>query len=143
MISFPKSDQFCKVFTATAALSQDGTYTLIVSTADEGQVKEISEKAAHCLQCSADQVTISALRNTSHETAVSAALQACRELKTQMSEAAARLLQCNASELLFERQGLRRLWTGQVASSQTIARFVHESSGNCLCSTATICEQQK
>ena len=129
------SISFVDVGSATVKLSEDGTYNLIIGAADMGTGCDtiLAQMVAECMDCDVDDVAVfgadtdvspydsgSYASSTTYLTG-KAVEQACQKLKKQMFTIAAELLQCDESELLFERQGLRRLWTGQVATLEQIA----------------------
>ena len=129
------SISFVDVGSATVKLSEDGTYNLIIGAADMGTGCDtiLAQMVAECMECDVDDVAVfgadtdvspydsgSYASSTTYLTG-KAVEEACRKLKKQMFTIAAELLQCDESELLFERQGLRRMWTGQVATLQQIA----------------------
>jgi len=129
------SISFVDVGSATVKLSEDGTYNLIIGAADMGTGCDtiLAQMVAECMDCDVDDVAVfgadtdvspydsgSYASSTTYLTG-KAVEQACQKLKKQMFTIAAELLQCDESELLIERQGLRRLWTGQVATLEQIA----------------------
>lgn len=129
------SISFVDVGSATVRLSEDGTYNLILGAADMGTGCDtiLAQMVAECMDCDVEDVAVfsadtdvspydsgSYASSTTYLTG-KAVEKACQKLKEQMYTIAAELLQCDASELLFERQGLRRLWTGQVATLEQIA----------------------
>ena len=129
------SISFVDVGSATVKLSEDGTYNLIIGAADMGTGCDtiLAQMVAECMDCHVDDVAVfgadtdvspydsgSYASSTTYLTG-KAVEQACQKLKKQMFTIAAELLNCDETELLFERQGLRRLWTGQVATLEQIA----------------------
>ena len=129
------SISFVDVGSATVKLSEDGTYNLILGAADMGTGCDtiLAQMVAECMDCSVDDVAVfsadtdvspydsgSYASSTTYLTG-KAVEKACNQLKRQMAAIAADLLGCKETELLFERQGLRCLWTGQVATLEQIA----------------------
>ena len=129
------SISFVDVGSATVKLSEDGTYNLIIGAADMGTGCDtiLAQMVAECMECDVEKVAVfgadtdvspydsgSYASSTTYLTG-RAVEQACRKLKKQMFTIASELLNCDASDLLFERQGLRHLWTGRVATLQQIA----------------------
>lgn len=106
-----------------AFLTADGTYHLLLPASAEARAKELCLAAARvlCCDCSAIAVELEDFSQSDEEKAV---LSACRDLREQMMGAAAQLLGCAQADLLFERQGVRILWTGQVATRTMIAHLL-------------------
>ena len=145
------SISFVDVGSATVKLSEDGTYNLILGAADMGTGCDtiLAQMVAECMDCSVDDVAVfsadtdvspydsgSYASSTTYLTG-KAVETACRQLKRQMFTIAAELLKCGENELLFERQGLRCLWTGQVATLKQIAYKAQCFNDNPAQATAT------
>jgi len=103
----------------TLSLSREGRYVM-THPGDETMIR----LAAECLQCSVEELILDAssvVPATEHGIRL-----LCRSMKDEMTAAAAKVLHCDESELLFERQGLRRLWTGEVAGITAILQFLNQ-----------------
>ena len=129
------SISFVDVGSATVKLSEDGTYNLILGAADMGTGCDtiLAQMVAECMDCDVDNVAVfsadtdvspydsgSYASSTTYLTG-KAVEKACTQLKQQMIAIAAEMLGCTEAELIFERQGIRCLWTGQVATFEQIA----------------------
>ena len=103
-----------------AFLSADGTYHLLLPTSAESCADKLCDAAAQVLCCDSASIAV-VLEDFSQAAEEDTVRTACRELREQMMDAAARLLGCAQADLLFERQGVRLLWTGQVVTPRMVA----------------------
>ena len=122
------------VGSATIKLSEDGTYNLIIGAADMGTGCDtiLAQMAAECLDCSVDDIAVfgadtdaspydsgSYASSTTYITG-KAVEKACTELKEKICSIAAEMLNCDASDMVFEGRQVRRIGTEETVSLEDI-----------------------
>ena len=123
------------VGSATVKLSEDGTYNLIIGAADMGTGCDtiLAQMVAECMDCDVEDVAIfgadtdaspydsgSYASSTTYITG-KAVEKACAELKEKICSIAAELLNCDASEMVFEGSQVRRIGTEETVSLEDVA----------------------
>ena len=123
------------VGSATVKLSEDGTYNLIIGAADMGTGCDtiLAQMVAECMDCDVEDVAVfgadtdaspydsgSYASSTTYITG-KAVEKACAELKERICSIAAELLNCDASEMVFEGSQVRRIGTEETVSLEDVA----------------------
>lgn len=123
------------VGSATVKLSEDGTYNLIIGAADMGTGCDtiLAQMVAECMDCDVEDVAIfgadtdaspydsgSYASSTTYITG-KAVEKACAELKEKICSIAAEILNCDASEMVFEGSQVRRIGTEETVSLEDVA----------------------
>ena len=123
------------VGSATVKLSEDGTYNLIIGAADMGTGCDtiLAQMVAECMDCDVEDVAVfgadtdaspydsgSYASSTTYITG-KAVEKACAELKEKICSIAAELLNCDASEMVFEGSQVRRIGTEETVSLEDVA----------------------
>ena len=123
------------VGSATVKLSEDGTYNLIIGAADMGTGCDtiLAQMVAECMDCGVEDVAVfgadtdaspydsgSYASSTTYITG-KAVEKACAELKERICSIAAELLNCDASEMVFEGSQVRRIGTEETVSLEDVA----------------------
>ena len=123
------------VGSATVKLSEDGTYNLIIGAADMGTGCDtiLAQMVAECMDCDVEDVAVfgadtdaspydsgSYASSTTYITG-KAVEKACAELKEKICSIAAEILNCDASEMVFEGSQVRRIGTEETVSLQDVA----------------------
>ncbi len=123
------------VGSATVKLSEDGTYNLVIGAADMGTGCDtiLAQMVAECMDCDVEDVAVfgadtdaspydsgSYASSTTYITG-KAVEKACAELKERICSIAAELLNCDASEMVFEGSQVRRIGTEETVSLEDVA----------------------
>ena len=123
------------VGSATVKLSEDGTYNLIIGAADMGTGCDtiLAQMVAECMDCDVEDVAVfgadtdaspydsgSYASSTTYITG-KAVEKACAELKEKICSIAAEILNCDASEMVFEGSQVRRIGTEETVSLEDVA----------------------
>ncbi len=123
------------VGSAAIKLSEDGTYNLVIGAADMGTGCDtiLAQMAAECMDCDVDDVAVfgadtdvspydsgSYASSTTYLTG-KAVEKACADLKKAICEIAAGMMDCKAEEVVFEKDRVRRIDSGQTVSLTDIA----------------------
>ncbi|MGN1250915.1 MAG: xanthine dehydrogenase family protein molybdopterin-binding subunit, partial [Candidatus Spyradocola sp.] len=123
------------VGSATVKLSEDGTYNLIIGAADMGTGCDtiLAQMVAECMDCDVDDVAVfgadtdvspydsgSYASSTTYITG-KAVEKACADLKKTICRIAAEMMGCDADEVVFESNRVRRIGTEQAVSLTDVA----------------------
>ncbi|OUQ27816.1 aldehyde oxidase [Lachnoclostridium sp. An131] len=123
------------VGSATVKLSEDGTYNLVIGAADMGTGCDtiLAQMVAECMDCDVEDVAVfgadtdaspydsgSYASSTTYITG-KAVEKACAELKEKICSIAAEILNCDASEMVFEGSQVRRIGTEETVSLEDVA----------------------
>ena len=123
------------VGSATVKLSEDGTYNLIIGAADMGTGCDtiLAQMVAECMDCNVDDVAVfgadtdvspydsgSYASSTTYITG-KAVEKACTDLKKRICSIAAEMMKCDAEEVVFESDRVRRINSEQTVSLADIA----------------------
>ena len=137
------------VGSVTIKVTDDGTYMLLIGAADMGTGCDtiLAQMVAEHMECSVDDISVfgadtdaspydsgSYASSTTYITGM-AVEKACAQLKDRLCSIAAELLECEASELLFEGGHVLRDATGETVPLCDIAGKSQRSS--CLSAEAT------
>ena len=137
------------VGSVTIKVTDDGTYMLLIGAADMGTGCDtiLAQMVAEHMECSVDDISVfgadtdaspydsgSYASSTTYITGM-AVEKACAQLKDRLCSIAAELLECEASELLFEGGHVLREATGETVPLCDIAGKSQRSS--CLSAEAT------
>lgn len=139
------------VGSATVKLSDDGTYNLIIGAADMGTGCDtiLAQMVAEFMDCDLDDVAVfgadtdvspydsgSYASSTTYVTG-KAVEKACMDLKKQMFEIAASMLNCEEEQLTFERGKIRNIQTDKAVSISDIAYKAQANSNTSAVATAS------
>lgn len=139
------------VGSATVKLSDDGTYNLIIGAADMGTGCDtiLAQMVAEFMDCDLDDVAVfgadtdvspydsgSYASSTTYVTG-KAVEKACMDLKKQMFEIAASMLNCEEEQLTFERGRIRNIQTDKAVSISDIAYKAQANSNTSAVATAS------
>lgn len=123
------------VGSATVKLSEDGTYNLLIGAADMGTGCDtiLAQMVAECMECSVDDVAVfgadtdaspydsgSYASSTTYITGKAVEI-ACTDLKKKICSIASEMMGCEADEVVFEKDCVRRINTDQMVSLTDIA----------------------
>ena len=123
------------VGSATVRLGEDGTYNLIIGAADMGTGCDtiLAQMVAECMDCQVDDVAVfgadtdvspydsgSYASSTTYITG-KAVEKACADLKKTICKIAAEMMGCDADEVVFESNRVRRIGTDQAVSLTDVA----------------------
>ena len=141
------------VGSATVKLSDDGTYNLIIGAADMGTGCDtiLAQMVAECMDCELEDVAVfgadtdvspydsgSYASSTTYITG-KAVEKACTDLKQQIIEVAAGMLNCPAAELSFSGKGVTRMQTGEFVPLTDISYKIQLNSNRSAIATASSC----
>ncbi len=130
------------VGSATVKLGEDGGYHLLIGAADMGTGCDtvLAQMVAECMECHVDDVAVfgadtdaspydsgSYASSTTYITG-RAVEKACAELKRKICSIAAGMLECDAEEVVFEGNGVRRIHTDRTLTLSDIAYRTQVSS---------------
>ena len=139
------------VGSATIKLSDDGTYHLMIGAADMGTGCDtiLAQMAAECLDCSPDDVSVfgadtdaspydsgSYASSTTYVTG-KAVEKASAELKDQICRLAAKALDCDPAEVVFEGRTVEHPATGKQISLADLSYQAQLGNGQAVQATAT------
>ena len=123
------------VGSATVRLGEDGTYNLIIGAADMGTGCDtiLAQMVAECMDCQVEDVAVfgadtdvspydsgSYASSTTYITG-KAVEKACADLKKTICKIAAEMMGCDADEVVFESNRVRRIGTDQAVSLTDVA----------------------
>ena len=141
------------VGSATVKLSDDGTYNLIIGAADMGTGCDtiLAQMVAECMDCELEDVAVfgadtdvspydsgSYASSTTYITG-KAVEKACTDLKQQILEVAAGMINCPAAELSFSGKGVTRMQTGEFVPLKDISYKIQLNSSQSAIATASNC----
>ena len=141
------------VGSATVKLSDDGTYNLIIGAADMGTGCDtiLAQMVAECMDCELEDVAVfgadtdvspydsgSYASSTTYITG-KAVEKACTDLKQQIIEVAAGMLNCPPTELSFSGKGVTRMQTGEFVPLTDISYKIQLNSNRSAIATASSC----
>ena len=141
------------VGSATVKLSDDGTYNLIIGAADMGTGCDtiLAQMVAEFMDCSLDDVAVfgadtdvspydsgSYASSTTYITG-KAVEKACVDLKKQICEIAAEMMGCNASEIVFAGDHVKKVNTDEALSLKDISFKIQCNSDKSAIATASNC----
>lgn len=139
------------VGSATVKLGEDGNYNLLIGAADMGTGCDtiLAQMVAECMDCDVENVAVfgadtdaspydsgSYASSTTYITG-KAVEKACDDLKRRICHIAAQMMGCSAEEVVFERDRVRRIESGQQVSLTDIAYRTQTFGGEPAEATAT------